>query len=121
MRTMSVDGGDDVGVQREHRRIGDLHTNAPDAVVLAGRVHAVREEQDVQVVLRRDPQRRAGESGMPEARPQDVVPCGASVARRVPAKRTAGEATVLYGGELPDRRGAREAATVDDATIEIGL
>src|ERR1051325_9448673 len=51
-----------------HDSIGECDSNAPDPVVRARRVHAIAEQDDKHIPLRIDPDRRAGESGVPERR-----------------------------------------------------
>ena len=58
----------------------------PILAVLARRVHAIREEHNVQVVLRIDPERRAGEAGVSERGRRQEVPARAVAAPACPSR-----------------------------------
>ena len=95
---------------------------APDrsCCVRASGIHAIREENNVQVVLRSDPEGRAGESRVPERRSPHEMTCRAVRARRIPPERSARERRVSDGREERDRLRASETPAADRAAVEIG-
>src|ERR1035437_415194 len=117
---MRFDVRDNRRLQRAHRRIRDGDAHRTDLRVRASGIHAIREEHDVQVMLRSDPEGRASESGVSERWTPYEMTGRAVRARRVPPERAAGESRIRDGGELRDGGGFRQAATAEGAPFEIG-
>src|SRR6187551_1163624 len=68
------DGADD--------EVMDLRAEVPNQVVVARRVHAVREHDHVQRAVEVDPERGAGETDVPDRVPRQLVPGRRSLERR---------------------------------------
>src|SRR6266481_9353123 len=100
----------------------DQGTKLADLVVVAARVHAVREHDDVHPALEVDPQGRAGEADVADAVARELAARGRVLRRRcVPPERPRRRADwVVAAPELAHDRGGQEEALAVVALAQDG-